>query len=136
MAARTKKYHKKVVQFSGKKLTLYSLDGNTWSTRKTELEDIIERHEQERLKLASQTGKGKKPVPAAGKDSKENTQEKKQASNIKPEEPKKTTKAKTAAKSRTKTKAKAKSKPKATPKTRKSTAPKKKAKAKSKKKRA
>ena len=41
----------KVVKFGAKSLTLYSLDGNTWSTRCAELKGIMERHEAERQKL-------------------------------------------------------------------------------------
>lgn len=49
----------KVVKFGAKSLTLYSLDGNTWSTRSTELKGILERHEAERQKLLQNMGEAK-----------------------------------------------------------------------------
>lgn len=56
----------KTVQFNGQKMTLFSLDGNTWSTRKLELAEIKQRHELQRAELAG------KPEEAAieekGKD--------------------------------------------------------------------
>lgn len=57
------KYLTKVVMFSGHKMTLFSLDGNTWSTRKQELADVIARQEQKRAELA---GKKEEPEVAAG----------------------------------------------------------------------
>jgi len=49
MSAKTLRYHKKVVSFGEDELILWSLDGNTWSTRKEELVNIQERHENERV---------------------------------------------------------------------------------------
>ena len=46
------KYLTKVVLFNGQKMTLFSLDGNTWSTRKVELAEIKQRHELQRAELA------------------------------------------------------------------------------------
>jgi hypothetical protein len=53
--AANKKYLTKVIQFNGLKMTLYSLDGQTWSSRKVELVNILERREQQRLALAGKT---------------------------------------------------------------------------------
>lgn len=50
------KYISKVVKFGGKELTLFSIDGTTWSTKRTELEAIRERQEAQRANLLS--GKG------------------------------------------------------------------------------
>jgi hypothetical protein len=64
------KYISKSVKFGGKHLTLYSIDGFTWSSRKDELNAIMERHEQARINLAQL--KGEAPAgsngtsPAAG----------------------------------------------------------------------
>ena len=52
------KYLTKVVKFGKENLTLYSLDGNTWSSRRQELTDIANRHEQERLKSIQAMGEG------------------------------------------------------------------------------
>jgi hypothetical protein len=52
---------KKIVQFGGKTLTLFSLDGLTWSSRAAELTDIKIRHENERLSLNLNAPK-QKPV--------------------------------------------------------------------------
>ncbi len=46
------KYLSKIVLFNGQKMTLYSLDGQTWSSKKIELSEIQERREQQRLALA------------------------------------------------------------------------------------
>ncbi|WKZ56363.1 MAG: hypothetical protein QY326_06410 [Bdellovibrionota bacterium] len=46
------KYLTKTVKFGGKTLTLFSIDGAVWSSRKDELTTIQERHEAERQKLA------------------------------------------------------------------------------------
>lgn len=50
------KYLTKVVKFGKESLTLYSLDGNTWSSRRQELTEIMNRHEQERLKSIQAMG--------------------------------------------------------------------------------
>jgi hypothetical protein len=52
MAAEKQKYITKTVRFGSGELTMYSLDGTTWSTRKDELTAIVARHEAERQKLA------------------------------------------------------------------------------------
>lgn len=49
----------KVVKFGTKSVTLFSLDGNTWSTRKGELQGILDRHEAERQKLLQNMGEAK-----------------------------------------------------------------------------
>jgi len=43
------KYMQKSVKFRGAQLTLYSLDGMTWSSRKQELTHILERQETQRI---------------------------------------------------------------------------------------
>lgn len=48
------RYQKKVIAFGGKKVTLWSIDGITWSTRKNELLNVIERQEEERAKFGGQ----------------------------------------------------------------------------------
>lgn len=45
------RYQSRKVKFGSKELTLWSLDGCTWSSRRDELMVIQERHEAERLKL-------------------------------------------------------------------------------------
>ena len=57
------KYLTKIVQFNGQKMTLFSLDGNTWSTRKLELAEIKQRHELQRAELA---GKAEEADAATG----------------------------------------------------------------------
>ena len=63
---------KKEVSFGGKSLVLYSIDGNTWSTRKDELIAILERHEAEKITFGEikggvAHGSGSKPAKAAKK---------------------------------------------------------------------
>lgn len=48
MASKKLDYHTRETSFGGEKIVLYSLDGVTWSTRKEELAEIMERHEYER----------------------------------------------------------------------------------------
>lgn len=45
------KYLSKIVTFGGKKITLFSIDGTTWSSKKDELHEIQERQERQRLAL-------------------------------------------------------------------------------------
>lgn len=47
------KYLTKSVTFSGKEITLFSLDGLTWSTRRSELLTIKERQERDRVSFAA-----------------------------------------------------------------------------------
>lgn len=54
------KYLSKSVKFGSKQLTLYSLDGNTWSSRKDELHQILERHDQERAAFNQMIGEAAK----------------------------------------------------------------------------
>ena len=57
MSQKTKqKYLTKSTSFGNKKLTLYSLDGLTWSSRCDELEVIKERHEAQRVTFAQIKG--------------------------------------------------------------------------------
>jgi|GEM_PF-1144428 len=57
MSQKTKqKYLTKSTSFGNKKLTLYSLDGLTWSSRCDELEVIRERHEAQRITFAQIKG--------------------------------------------------------------------------------
>lgn len=70
MVTKKSKYHTKTVKFGTKELILYSLDGVTWSTRKTELLAIKERHDTERQNFAQLRGvageaEEEKPVEAA-----------------------------------------------------------------------
>ena len=66
----------KVVKFGAKSLTLYSLDGNTWSTRSGELKAILDRHEAERQKLLQNMGE----VKAQEDQEKGSTEEEKEES--------------------------------------------------------
>lgn len=50
------KYLSKTVKFAGKNMTLYSLDGMTWSSRKDELHQILERQDQERAAFNQMIG--------------------------------------------------------------------------------
>jgi hypothetical protein len=59
------KYLTKVVLFNGQKMTLFSLDGNTWSTRKVELSEIKKRHELQRAELAGIKEEGETAQPTA-----------------------------------------------------------------------
>ena len=72
------KFLHKTTRFGTKELTLYSLDGVTWSTRKDELQAILDRHEAERLKLLANMGEAKaqeeaekKTEPKEEKDTRE-----------------------------------------------------------------
>jgi hypothetical protein len=47
-------YLKKTVNFDGKQLIMFSINGDTWSTRKEELHEIIERHELEKQNFGGQ----------------------------------------------------------------------------------
>lgn len=58
MASNKQKYQQKKVKFKGENLVLYSIDGVTWSSRKSELEDIADRHEEERLIYGGQIKSG------------------------------------------------------------------------------
>lgn len=48
------KYLKKKVDFNGSTLVMFSLDGDTWSTRKEELLEIVERHELQKQNFGGQ----------------------------------------------------------------------------------
>lgn len=60
------KYLTKVVLFNGMKMTLFSLDGNTWSTRKVELSEIKARQELQRAELAGKKEDGEDDAIASG----------------------------------------------------------------------
>ena len=49
--AKKQKYLTKKTKFGGQEITLYSLDGLTWSTRPNELQAIMDRHANERILL-------------------------------------------------------------------------------------
>lgn len=53
-----KKYFEKKTKLGSKKITLYSLDGQVWSTRKDELENILQRHQNERACYSEQISGG------------------------------------------------------------------------------
>lgn len=82
MASEKQKYLTKTVKFGSGFLTMYSIDGTTWSTRKEELHQIIARHEAERQKLAQlkvdeNAEKGAKSDDAAESEEKEEKEEEK-----------------------------------------------------------
>ena len=54
MAVRNKSYLTKTIRYAGKEVSLYSIDGLVWSTRKEELEQILERHQNERASFGDQ----------------------------------------------------------------------------------
>ena len=59
MAARRRpKYFKKSIKYGKQEVTLFSLDGQVWSTRKEELADIMERHANERASYGGQIAGG------------------------------------------------------------------------------
>lgn len=59
-------YLTKEARFGGTKVTLYSLDGVTWSSRKEELHAIQERHEKEKITFNEIKGVGEaEEEPAA-----------------------------------------------------------------------
>ena len=63
------KYLSKVQKVAGFNVTLYSIDGSVWSSRRNELVEIMERHERERTSfggdLKGQSG-GNKPFAKGG----------------------------------------------------------------------
>lgn len=65
------KYLTKKIKFNGKDMTLYSIDGCTWSSRKDELCQIIERHESEKLTFGEIRGQMSANKPIAPKKSPE-----------------------------------------------------------------
>lgn len=69
------KFLSKSVQLGAKTITLFSIDGNTWSSRKDELQAIIERHEAQKasfgkLKAAQSEGEDGKAEEAPEDDDK------------------------------------------------------------------
>lgn len=62
--AKKTKYLTKSSRFGTQTITLYSIDGVTWSTRKEELQAIIDRHEAERVTFGEIRGQlsGNKPI--------------------------------------------------------------------------
>lgn len=71
------KYLTKVVKFGGKDLTLYSIDGVTWSSKKNELLEIQDRHEKQRAAL-----QGLKPEVEEEPVDKEAKEEEKEESDV------------------------------------------------------
>ena len=65
------KYLTKKIKFNGKDMTLYSIDGSTWSSRKDELTQIIDRHESEKLTFGEIRGQLSANKPIAPKKSPE-----------------------------------------------------------------
>lgn len=61
-----KDYMTKTVSLAGKTVTLYSLDGNTWSSRAQELTEIQERHANQKVTFVPSRGPGpRRPAVAA-----------------------------------------------------------------------
>lgn len=72
------KYITKTVKFGDKQFTLFSLDGITWSSRREELHQILERQEQERKsfnQLLGDQGAEKTKAPAAEGEAEEGEDE-------------------------------------------------------------
>ena len=76
MAETKVKYIKKIVKFGNQELTLWSIDGTTWSTRRSELAAIKERQESQRITLSeiknevmSSQAESKNPADAESSDS-------------------------------------------------------------------
>ena len=69
------KYLTKSIRFGTKEITLYSIDGSTWSSRKDELLTILERHEAERLKLLASMGEVKAEATEENSSEKESKED-------------------------------------------------------------
>lgn len=75
------KYISKTVAFQGKQISLFSIDGITWSTRKQELMEIKERQERDKVSFAAikeENGETKvvpKPATGASNDEEEEGEE-------------------------------------------------------------
>ena len=63
------RYLSKTVAFAGKSLTLFSIDGLTWSSRKQELLEIKERQERDKVSFAAikESEEGAAALPSAKK---------------------------------------------------------------------
>ncbi len=64
------KFISKTVKFGNEQLTLFSIDGTTWSTRKDELILIKDRHEAEKVTAAHLRGEPGEAAPVAADGSK------------------------------------------------------------------
>ena len=72
MNAKSKaKYQTKTTTFGKQKVTLYSIDGLTWSSRPNELDAIKERHEAQRITFAQIKGEVKEAQEEQEKESTE-----------------------------------------------------------------
>lgn len=65
-------YMTKTIKFGSNTLKLYSLDGQTWSSRKEELEVIKERHENEKLAIVRLKNNTPANAAAGAKKAEEN----------------------------------------------------------------
>ncbi len=72
--ARKSKYLEKKITFGSTTVTLFSLDGVTWSSRKEELQAILDRHEQEKASFGGQI-KGGPQIKSAGSEAGEDEEE-------------------------------------------------------------
>ncbi len=75
MASKKLNYETRETTFAGETIVLYSIDGVTWSTRKEELAEIMERHEYERTTFGDVKGRvmkkgidGEEEADSAGED--------------------------------------------------------------------
>lgn len=71
ITAKKSKYLTKSIKFGSQLVTLYSLDGLTWSTRRSELQTIKERIESQRITLGA--SKDEEGAPAAAASSRKNS---------------------------------------------------------------
>lgn len=77
MSAKSKdKILTKTTYFGKVKVTLYSLDGATWSSRPDELEAIKERHEAQRITIAHLKGEAKGKSDGESEESENESEEK------------------------------------------------------------
>ena len=74
---------KKTTVFNGRKLVLYSLDGEIWSNRTWELEKIAERHESERITLHEDEKEKEEGEPAEKQAEAQDSEEKDKISKVK-----------------------------------------------------
>ncbi|MEZ4754514.1 MAG: hypothetical protein R3A13_09445 [Bdellovibrionota bacterium] len=121
-------FKSKKVAFSGNEITLYSLDGETWSTRKDELIEIMNRHEDERKNFGGEIRGGQAAKDVAQKrrlerqDRAEKRKAKQEADKKAAQKKKSNSKAKVKPKVKTKAKSRSAAKNKPAPKKRASSA--------------
>lgn len=74
------KYLEKEVSFGGGSVLLFSLDGCTWSSKKEELEGIMERYEQQKLNFGEQILRGAQAKSSSSENTEKSADSKKTGS--------------------------------------------------------